>query len=153
MAFSTRPLDDGRGSLVVGVGEVTEEEVLEAYRGYFQPDHVRRRLYVLADFTRITAITARSQIAAELARMGQATAEHNPRDGVVAVVGASDLAFGMARMWEAHVDERLTSIGWSTRATRDLDEAVRWIAEAMRARHGLEVEDALRVELATLPAP
>lgn len=151
MPFSTRPFDDGRGSLVMGVGEVTANEVLEAYRGYFEPEAVRRRLYVLADFTRITAVAAHSQITAQIARMGQATAVHNPRDGAVAVVGTSDLAFGMARMWQAYVDERLSAIGWSTLATRDMDEAVRWMVEAMRSQHGLEVGSVLQAQLAELP--
>lgn len=150
MPFSTRPFDDRRGSLVVGAGEVTEQEVLEAYRGYFEPDAVRQRLYVLADFTRITTIAARSQITAQIARMGQATVAHNPRDGAVAVVGTTDLAFGMARMWQAYVDERLSSIGWSTLATREMDEAVGWLVEAMRSRHGREIEPALRAQLAGL---
>ncbi len=147
MPFRIHAFDDGRGSLVAGEGRVEQREALEAYEGYFTPEHVRRRLYVLADFRRVTELAAGSEIAQQLASLGDHVVGDNARDGVVAVVGASDLTFGMARMWQAHVEQRLSSLGWSTLATRSMDEAVEWIAAAMRVRHGLEVEAVLREQI------
>ena len=139
MAFRTLSFDDGRGSLVQAAGRVDAREVLAAYEGYFEPERVRRRLYVFADFTALTELAAGSDIVQLVARAGDGATEYYPRFGAVAVVGASDLAFGMARMWEGHVSQRLGQVEWSTSATRSRDEATRWLCEVMRNRHGLDV--------------
>jgi len=75
----------------------------------------------------------------QIAQMGQSTEHLNPHDGAVAVVGLRDIAYGLSRMWEAYVAERLARIGWQTRTFRKPDAAIEWLRETLRKAHGLEI--------------
>ena len=59
----------------------------------------------------------------------------NDRDIIVAIVGESDVVYGLARMYQAFVDEA----SWKVEVFRDMEAAKAWINEQTRESLGREM--------------
>lgn len=129
MALATQYIDDGRGLLHTGSGIVTGQELIAGATQVL--DDIRGGLpicYALIDLTDITGFEVSSDDIRGVAKLNLSMAEIiGPAR--VAVVAAHDIAFGMARMWEAYAH----TTAWQTQVFRDRSEAENWLTVF---RHG-----------------
>jgi hypothetical protein len=108
-------------TIFVAAGELTFEDQMAVLRQFYAGNPTK---HVLWDFTRITG---RRISAAQLRAIVQFIAEHATlrAGGKTALVGSSDVDFGLARMGSALSEAR--HVGWQMQAFRDLVEAREWI--------------------------
>lgn len=123
MALATEYIDDGRGLLHTGSGIVTGQELIN---GASQVLHdIRGGLpicYAMIDLSDISGFEVSSEDIRDVAKLNVSMAEViGPAR--VAVVAAHDIAFGMARMWEAYAH----TTAWQTQVFRDRLEAENWL--------------------------
>ena len=131
MSFSTEFLDDGRGVRFVGQGRLTGQEILEAKAGLLRsPDRLKTLTYALVDATDIDALGISREHVLEFVVVDVQIAAVAGRPVAVAIVAPSDLAFGIACMWEAFVE--LT--GWRTHVFRSRAEAEPWLRPFIEGR-------------------
>ena len=123
MAYTTTFIDGGRGVLHVARGIVVSEEILGGARE-IQRDEARARQlkYGITDLTDVEELRVTTQDMRRIAEGSKRTALLVPH-GFVAIVAPRDHLFGMARMWEALVDEA----EWETSVFRTRNEADAWI--------------------------
>ncbi len=128
MPYHLDLIHGGTGLRRTGEGVLTGGEIIEALRALPEqvPD-LERITHALVDLTGITRIEVTN---AELDTIASLDRGHGQRFGIrrVAIVATSDLAFGLARMYEA----AMAGAGWEMRVTRDLAAAEAWLAEASR---------------------
>ena len=123
MAASTEFIENGRGLVFHGVGELTGREIIEV-KEQLAADEGRVRLLefvlVLLLEVRVFSITLKevSVVAAIDHRLARLVPHLK-----VAVVAPRDHDFGVARMWEAIADVP----GWSKGVFRNRGEAEAWL--------------------------
>lgn len=111
----------------IGEGVLTGHEIIQAIRALpveiAEPDRIT---HALVDLTAVTRIAVTNAEPDSIARIEQA---HGERFGIqrVAIVVNLDLAFGLARMYEAG----MSRTGWEIRVLRDLPAAEAWLAEGL----------------------
>ena len=127
MTYTTEFVDNGRGVLHAGLGVVTGAEIIDGATCALQAvqDGMPLR-YALVDFTASTQLSVNTDEVRAIARINIAVAGINS-DICVAIVAPSDHVFGMARMWEVHVD----TTAWPTHVFRDAGDARAWLAECV----------------------
>lgn len=119
MALEYRLLVQHRVVVTVGTGTLAPEDFAHARRvaradPAFEPSFMQ-----LMDFRRVTRVALDAESVAALAN------ESMFRPGVrKAIVASTDVAFGLARMYEALADSRLHQ---SVEVFRDAAEALRWL--------------------------
>ena len=123
MAFVTTLVNRGRCVVQTGSGIWLGQEMVAGARAV--REHVQRGAeltHALVDLSDVTELHLSAEevglIAAENHRAA-ASMSH----ATVAVIAATDLAFGMARMWEAMV----AGTNWRTRVFRDRQAALAWL--------------------------
>ena len=127
MAYSTECVDGGRGIVHTAGGIVTGAEIIDGAARTLATVQAGVPLrYILTDFTDIRRLSVNAEEVRDIARINITTAQIN-RGICVAIVAPGDHAFGMARMWEGHVD----ATGWDTRVFRGMDEARAWLSECL----------------------
>ncbi len=125
MAYTTEFVDEGRGVVHTGHGVITGDEIIDAATCALQAVQGGIPLrYALVDFSGITQFSVNTAEIKSIAHVNIAIAEII-RDICVAIIAPSDHAFGMARMWQAHVD----ATDWDTCVFRDADAARAWLGE------------------------
>jgi hypothetical protein len=120
--------EDGAGVVMTGVGTVTMQELWAANVEVYSFANVHRQRYQLVDCTRVEGFDITLLDIRRLAAQDRAAAAANP-NLIIAVVGVTDVIYGLGRMWEALVGGE----GPRTRVFRTIDDAEAWI-EAERSR-------------------
>lgn len=128
MPLETFTLDDG-GVLLKGTGTLVFADVArinaELYR---TPESIRALRYQICDYTEVDAIQLSAPEVRELARQDSEAARVHPRMPI-AVVGSTDLLFGLLRMWEAY--SSLHDL--NSAVFRSVAEAQVWIAQTLQS--------------------
>ncbi len=116
---------DGRCLRRIGEGVLTGQEIIRAVRAL--PEEVPEPERITHGLVDLTAVTRLEITTAELETIATLDRGHSQRFKVtrVAIVAPTDLAFGLARMYEAAVAQ----VGWEVRVVRDLPSAEAWLAE------------------------
>jgi hypothetical protein len=115
----------GRGVVFVCTGVVTASDFDEANQEIYSEERLPALRYQLIDFSDTERIEISAEDTRRHAEMDRLAAERNP-DIAVAIVGPSDVAFGISRMWQAFTGEAKLH----SRVFRSVPEAERWLAEA-----------------------
>lgn len=128
MPYHLDLIHGGTGLRRSGKGVLTGQEIIEAIRAL--PEQVpdpERITHALVDLTGVTRIEVTN---AELDTITSIDRGFGQRFGIrrVAIVANSDLAFGLARMYEA----AMANAGWEVRVVRDLPTAEVWLAEGLK---------------------
>ncbi len=125
MPYSTEVIDDGKGILHLGSGTVTGQDlmssasaVLKIVREGLKPD------YALTDLSAVTAFTVSADEIAKNVALNKDIARLLP-SARIAIVASSDVVYGMARMWQAHME----GSGWTSRVFRHRSEAIAWLKD------------------------
>ena len=131
MPFSTEYLPDGRGVHMSGTGLLTGQEILEAKAGLLRaPDRLTGLAYGMVDVTDVTELRITRDDVMEFVAVDVRIAALVPRAVAVAVVAPGDLAFGLARMWEAFAEVT----GWNTHVFRSRADAEPWLRPWIEGR-------------------
>lgn len=118
--------DGGEGVVFVCTGVVTASDFDEANREIYAEGRLEKLRYQLIDFTDTERIEISAEDTRRHAEMDRSAAERNPQIAI-AVVGPSDIAFGISRMWQVFTDEaKLRSSIF-----RSVPDAERWLAETL----------------------
>jgi hypothetical protein len=131
MPFSTEYRNDRRGVHFNGTGVLTGQEILDAKAALLRaPDQLRTLTYALVDVTDVVELRITRDHVLEFVSLDLQIAEVVGRAVAVAIVAPGDLAFGIARMWEAFVDVT----GWTTYVFRSRAEAEPWLRPWVEGR-------------------
>jgi hypothetical protein len=103
------------------IGKVTLAEVVAHFRALTAEPRLPSRLDVLLDFRELTAFPAAGQLQSVAIEIRQLLVKVTW--GRCAVIGATDLAFGIGRMFEMITEPSFRE----TMVFRDLDAANRWL--------------------------
>ncbi len=124
MSTTLTYVEGGAGAVLEGHGIVTGEELWLAGEEIYSEERIDTLVYQLVDFTRAERFDFGADEVRAMARQDVAAATRNPRI-IIAIAGDTDLIFGLARIWEAHVGgvSKLATAVCRTRV-----EAEAWIA-------------------------
>ena len=125
-------LDDGYGIELIGKGVVTGEEIQACNRVIYSGDTLVRQRYQLINLTDVEAFVVSNADVTDLANQDIEASKTNP-DIIIAVVAKDKLAFGLARMWEAHADKAT----FETMVFRERPEALAWIKQKLDEPKGV----------------
>ena len=135
MPIAIRYIDGGKGVILTGEGVVTGTDLLAANKEIYSRDLVAEPYhYGLFDADGLTGITASTEEMRALAAASIAVARRMPRF-VIAIYAKDSLTFGLARMWEAFVEQS----GWITHVFRERPRAVAWVKAEVEKRLGLQI--------------
>ena len=124
MPFSTEYLNDGRGVQIAAAGVLTAQEILDAKAGLLRsPERLKGLHYALIDMSAVTELHITRYDIPEFVAADMQIAMIVPRRMAVAIVAPGDLAFGVARMWEAFAEVTR----WHTHVFRSRAEAGSWL--------------------------
>ncbi len=128
MPYSTEVIDNGKGILHIGSESVTGQDlmtsastVLKLVQSGLRPEYALTDLSAVTDFAASAAdITHNAVLNRNIARLLPAVR--------IAIVASSDVVYGMARMWQALMDQS----GWTSRVFRSSEEALSWLRDGTR---------------------
>ncbi len=125
MSYSTEVIDNGKGILHIGSGTVSGSDlmssastILNMVRGGLRPE------YALTDLSAVTSFAVSADEIARNAELNRGIANLVP-SARVAIIAPSAVVYGMARMWQAYMDDT----GWKSRVFRLREEALLWLKE------------------------
>lgn len=118
--------DRGAGVVFICIGVVTASDFDQANQEIYSAERVRTLRYQLIDFSDAERIEISADDTRRHAEMDRLAAERNP-EIAIAIVGLSDVTFGISRMWQALTDEAKLQ----SRVFRSNREAARWLAEVV----------------------
>ena len=125
MSYTTELTEDYMGTVHVGAGLVTGEELLEACRATTQlTQNTENFHFEFIDLSDATELRVTSGELDQIVAQDHFAAIFRP-DAVVVIVAPLDDVFAIAKMWERRVQD----IGWNTHISRDRAEALEWLRE------------------------
>jgi len=125
MPYTTEVIDNGKGVLHTGSRTVTGQDLiasaatlLQQIKNGLRPEYGFTDLSGVTDFTVTSGeIERNADLNKEIARLCPSVR--------VAIVASADVVYGMARKWQAHVDES----GWTSMVFRTKEEAAEWLKQ------------------------
>ena len=135
MPIEITDLDGGMGSLIVGHGVVTRQEYVDTMTRHLRQDTDKfaKYKYGLCDYSAVTKAEALPEDIREIANLCRGAARVAP-GAVVAMVAATDIVYGLARMWESLLDE----MPWHTMVFTSRPDAEKWLKEKVKETFGLD---------------
>jgi len=111
------------------------EELISANREMLSRGNVTDPYrYALFDANGMTSVDVTAKDIQTIADQDISASRGMPRF-VFAVYASSDIAFGLARMWELLIERS----GWVTRVFRHRSDAVAWLKDEVAIRFGSEI--------------
>lgn len=116
--------DDG-GASIVGNGIVNGQEIYDAAEDVYVSENSTTPVkYLIGDFSQVETFDLNQSDVRRLAAHDAAAIRENPAL-LIAVIGASDVGFGLSRMWNATMENSVSNAS----VFRNMDEARTWIAQ------------------------
>ena len=102
-------------------GALIADEIIERVEEYYTRHPTKLVLWIMGEVD-LTAITS-----AGIERIIQIAKKHTGKrqEGKTAIVGAKDIDYGLARMYEAHTG--LENLPYEYKIFKDVDEAKEWL--------------------------
>lgn len=127
MSFTAEYVDDGRGLLFRGEGALTCEQIIAAKLGLLSdPARLRRVSHATVVFERVTDVPLTADDIRRIVGADRQLARLTSHV-VVAIAAATDLPFGVARMWQMLSED----VGWTTSVFRSRSQADLWLQERL----------------------
>lgn len=118
--------DDG-GVVLKGRGVLSGDDVSKANKVLYEtPDKIRALAYQLCDYSETEGLEMTSEWVARLAAEDKRAAGLNP-SMLIAVVGKTELAYGLLRMWQVYAEPPALK----TAVFRSVREAMDWIRDGL----------------------
>lgn len=123
MPFFTETMDQGKGLVHTGRGEIQGEDILGLARRNLRPPEEEEQIrYVIMDLTEAIFAGVTGDHIRQLAGENEIHAQRKS-DHYIAIVAPGDHVFGISRMWQMLVEK----LNWRIRIYRHRDEALAWI--------------------------
>ena len=136
MPIDIKFLHDGVGILYLCHGTVTGKDFIEANKQILTfNEHLKQVKYGLIDETAIDDIHISESERVMITAQNKKIASLVAPGAVVAVMSKSDVAFGLALMWESFIEHT----GWETMTFRTRWKAESWIKEKVKANFGMDL--------------
>jgi hypothetical protein len=120
-------VEDGAFVTLVGWGTLTDEEFHHIIEDFFQSEErVRCLRRWLSDWTRVERVEVSTATLKRIAAITVRALQSVGSFGHVAIVGRSEIMYGLSRMWEVYFEHS----GWQTQVFREREQALRWLHEA-----------------------
>ena len=118
------------GIIASGKGVVTGSEIKEVNDIIYEsPEKIEKIVYQICDLTNVSDISLSTSEIEEIAMQDKKASEINP-NMFIAVVGETDLVFGLSRMWEAFTYE----YPFEAMVFREMEDAQQWIKEKLHKK-------------------
>ena len=125
MPYSIEYIAKEEGLIVFWEGLIRGEEIIRSYHDRFSPpERFTKIRYIITDYSIVSDFKMITDDVKMIAQIANQAAKNNRNLYAVAVMPL-DLAYGMARMWQAYADDDNT--GWHTNVTRTRREADEWL--------------------------
>ena len=125
MPCTTNIIDNRKGILHVGSGTMTGEElmlsastVLKLVQEGLKPE------FAMTDLTDVKKFTVSAEEISRNAALNSGISRYLPSAKIAIIAPANDI-YGMARMWQAHID----SPGWTSHVFRRKEDALAWLKQ------------------------
>ena len=127
MPVQIKSVDGGAGLEFINTGVVTGADIIEANKTAYTRENTQRLKYKLIDRTHCTEYLVTSEEVQIIANQDKEASKINPNI-IILLTYASDLQYGLTRMWEAYVSESgLTMKFFEDRKSTDI-----WIKENIK---------------------
>ena len=136
MPIQIKYIHDGIGIEFIGSGVVTGAEIKEARQEIYRDEVLQKLRYQIVDRTDITEFDVSNEDIRSMAEKDKTIAKDHP-DIVVAIVSASDLQYGISRMYQAHAGES----AFVTEIFRDRESADKWIESQLKKGSSTVTDD------------
>lgn len=127
MSINLKFTDDKQGIYVTLKGKVTLEDFIVGASEAYTEDNIQAQQYQIIDFTNCSSFDLSNNDMREIARIDIEASQSNP-DIKIAIIAATDVAFGMSRVYEAYADET----GFDIKVFRKSEDAEAWIREKLK---------------------
>jgi len=126
---------EGAGVIYLCHGVMTINDFIDAGNVFLAtPQEIKQWRYCIIDLTDIVTMDFDVGQILQVVEQNKRIADMAPPGVLLAVASPKDLGFGLARVWEALVEQ----VGWETMTFRSRAEAEHWIQE--RAMHKFGVD-------------
>lgn len=133
---------NGVGVIYNCSGTVTIDDFFQAGIGFLAfPEEIKKWRYCIIDLTSVVAMDIDYKDIRSVVEQNKRIAAIAPA-ALLAVASPKDLGYGLARVWEALVEQ----VGWETMTFRSRSAAEAWIKERACQQFGIDLSD-------TFPAP
>ena len=134
MPIDTEVRDDAAGVIYHCYGVMTAKDFLDTNGKFLAtPEAVRKWCYSIIDLTAVESMNLGYDDVTHIVELDKRLADLAPKGTLVAVCSSKDLGFGLARMWEALVEQ----LGWETQIFRTRAEADLCINLRAKQKFGL----------------
>jgi len=138
MPIDIELLHDGAGVIYNCHGTVTFKQFYDASNGFLaSPEDLKKWRYAIIDLTSVENMNLNYEEVATIVELNKRLAAGTLPGTLLAVSSPKDLGFGIARMWEALVDQ----VGWETQTFRTRTEAALWINQRAKQKFGIDLAD------------
>jgi hypothetical protein len=137
MTINIKYVDGRKGVILESSGRLKAAEFAAANEEIFTRDFTAEPLlYVLVERgDDLTAVDLTAEDVREIAEKDIEVSSRAP-NVLVAVLAYNTLSYGLARMWQAHVD----ASGWKTAIFQDRAAALDWLRTEVAERTGIVIE-------------
>ncbi|MFC1844448.1 hypothetical protein ACFLZ5_06615 [Thermodesulfobacteriota bacterium] len=135
MPILVRDVNGGLGVSILGWGEVTEKEYVDAFTKHLTQDSHKliKYRYCIADWMTVTKVEIPTVAIKLIARLSKNAATVNP-DVIIATVADQDIMYGLSRMAQTLRDDA----EWENEVFRNRQEAEAWITARVKQKYGIE---------------
>ena len=128
MPYTVEVIDNGKGIQHVGSGIVSGGDLMTSAATVLKMVHEGLTPeYAVTDLTHVTDFSVSAEEIARNAALNNEVARRLPRVKV-AIIAPADNIFGMARMWQAHMD----GSGWVSKVFRNRADALTWLKQSAK---------------------
>ena len=125
MSFKTIYTEDG-GIIYEAFGVLTDNDLIEFNKEHYQDDdRIKQISYQILDTTKVEKVDVSIEQIHRNAEMDKRALSINPKMRV-AILGNTDLQFGLGRMWETYACQ-IPGYENSCKIFRDIDDIKEWI--------------------------
>lgn len=129
---------DGLGVIYNCHGPVKIDDFFQAGMGFLAlPEEIKKWRYCVIDLTSVEAMDISAGDIRSVVEQNKRIAAIAPPGALLAVASPNDLGYGLARMWEALMDQ----VGWEIMTFRSRPEAEQWIHQRMKQKFSIDLPD------------
>jgi hypothetical protein len=133
MSVTVATMQDGLGLLFICAGNVTAKDLLDAKDRLLEtPSRLQECTFAIVDLGFASSLQLSPEEVRSVAERDRELAAFTRPGLPVAVLAPTDVAFGLARMWEVFV----MNTGWETIVFRGRSEGEDWVRQKASALYG-----------------
>lgn len=128
--------DDAKGVIYHCTGALTIDDFITANATFLTtPDEILKWRYTLVDLAGAESMDINYADVSRVVSQNRTIAAKAVPGALLAVASPRDYSFGLARMWEALVED----VGWETMIFRSVPEAEAWLHSRVKQKFGIDL--------------